>query len=229
MSKALNQAEKVNKFFSDFAVSWDLLYGGKRHAVWRWVDRTFRRDVYERYRMTFERLGVNLDGKTILDVGCGSGVYCLEAAQRGAKKVVGIDISGNMIKMAQEHSNALGYDHICEFICTKFPPEVPYAALEMTFDYGIVMGVMDYVAEAGEFLRDLRSLISQLVVVSFPGQHWLREPLRKYRYRLLGRCNLYSYDEQKIKNAFHYAGFRRIDIKRLDHSGICYIVTAFTR
>jgi SAM-dependent methyltransferase len=33
-------------------------------------------------------------GKTVIDIGCGSGVLCVEAARRGASEVVGVDAAG---------------------------------------------------------------------------------------------------------------------------------------
>jgi len=41
-----------------------------------------------------------VEGQQVLDLGCGTGRYCLLLAQRGAK-VVGIDPSSNMIKQAK--------------------------------------------------------------------------------------------------------------------------------
>jgi ubiquinone/menaquinone biosynthesis C-methylase UbiE len=45
------------------------------------------------------RFGSALDfsGKSVLEVGCGSGVLCIEAAKRGASRVVGIDIEATDI------------------------------------------------------------------------------------------------------------------------------------
>ena len=227
MSAPLGQEDRVRRFFSDSAETWDALYGGRRNAFWRFVDRKFRRDIYARYQLTFQRLGTNLRGKTVLDIGCGSGVYCIEAARRGAAKVVGIDISENMIALARARSQELGYEDICEFVCTKFPPDRPVEALQRTVDFGIVMGVMDYVPNPVMFLKCARLLITQFVVLSFPGRHWLREPIRRYRYKLLGRCAVYAYEEQSIRDACAQADFRRVNIQRLDHSGICYVVTAY--
>jgi ribosomal protein L11 methylase PrmA len=39
-------------------------------------------------------------GKTVLDVGCGTGILCMFAAKAGAKKVVGVDMS-NIIDQAK--------------------------------------------------------------------------------------------------------------------------------
>ena len=217
--------ENVRRFFSGFAEEWDTLYGGKRNTLWRLFDHTFRRDIYERYEITFERLGIDLSGKTILDIGCGSGVYCVEAARRGAAKIVGIDMSEEMVALAKNRSQELGYGDICEFIYTRFPPERPIQALEQTCDYAIVMGVMDYVSDPETFMGRLRPLITRFAVVSFPGQHWLRGPLRRYRYKVLGRCDVFTYDERSIREVCRAAGFARVDIQRLDHSGVCHIAT----
>jgi len=35
---------------------------------------------------------IEFDGKTVLDIGCGSGGLCVEAARRGASEVIGLDI-----------------------------------------------------------------------------------------------------------------------------------------
>ncbi|GAA3482260.1 class I SAM-dependent methyltransferase [Streptomyces yanii] len=40
-------------------------------------------------------------GKRVLDVGCGDGVYARMVAQRGAERVVGMDSSGEMIRLAE--------------------------------------------------------------------------------------------------------------------------------
>jgi len=53
----------------------------------------FDRDELSMQRF-FKRFGRSLDfrGKAVLDVGCGAGAVCFEAARRGAKRVVGVDI-----------------------------------------------------------------------------------------------------------------------------------------
>jgi len=51
----------------------------------------------------------NLNGKRIIDAGCGSGYFCQYAEQQGAKDVVAIDFSSKMIEQANK---------ICKY--TKF-------------------------------------------------------------------------------------------------------------
>ncbi|MBU6390091.1 methyltransferase domain-containing protein [Patescibacteria group bacterium] len=45
---------------------------------------------------------VSWKGKTVLDVGCGTGLMAFETARRGAKKVVGVDFSPEAIRAAKE-------------------------------------------------------------------------------------------------------------------------------
>lgn len=47
-----------------------------------------------------KRLLPDLQGKTVLDLGCGFGFNCKEFVQSGAKSVVGIDLSAKMIEQA---------------------------------------------------------------------------------------------------------------------------------
>jgi SAM-dependent methyltransferase len=46
----------------------------------------------------------DLKNKTVLDLGCGCGGDCVEFVRRGAKRVVGIDISENMLAVARRES-----------------------------------------------------------------------------------------------------------------------------
>lgn len=45
-----------------------------------------------------------LNGKTVLDLGCGYGHNCVDFVNRGAEKVIGIDISEKMLSVAKEES-----------------------------------------------------------------------------------------------------------------------------
>lgn len=225
MKAGENQAERVQKLFAEHARAWDALYDGRRGPIARLLDRHFRRDIYERYELTFAELGADLQSSTVLDVGCGTGVYCVEAARRGATKVTGIDISPVMIARAQARAAAYGFDDRSEFVCSEFPSKI---LAGRQFQFAIVMGVMDYVAEPSLFLAELRRVVTGRAVLSFPGRHWLRERLRRHRYRILGRCAVYGFDEREIRTACLSAGFAGVTIRRLDHSGICYITTAYS-
>src|SRR5215204_3988 len=55
-------------------------------------------------RPTWQKVDVclprELTGKSVLDVGCNAGFYCLEMKRRGAARVFGIDSQRNLIRQA---------------------------------------------------------------------------------------------------------------------------------
>ena len=108
-------------FFNGFAETFDTIYDQKRNVFMRWVDCTFRSDMFIRYALTFEALG-QLKGSTILDVGCGSGPYIIEAFKRGACRVTGIDPAPNMLALVRQRlqQNGVGEDR-CELLEGIFP------------------------------------------------------------------------------------------------------------
>jgi 2-polyprenyl-3-methyl-5-hydroxy-6-metoxy-1,4-benzoquinol methylase len=45
----------------------------------------------------------DLNGKKVLDIGCGHGSMCIDMALKGARKVVGLDINSSLIEFAKEN------------------------------------------------------------------------------------------------------------------------------
>jgi len=212
---------KVQTYFDKASTVFDTFYDRKRTAFMRWVDRKFRSDVFARYNMTFETIEP-LKDKTIFDVGCGSGPYVVEAARRGCKLAIGLDMAAGMLDLARRRAAAAGVADRCKFILGTFPQDSP----EMIFDHAIVMGVMDYIAEPLEFLSALAQKVKLSAVISCPSIHWLRTPLRKARYRLK-RCPVYFYEPSQIENLSTAAGFSRANIRKIPGAGMDYFVTMF--
>lgn len=56
---------------------------------------------------------LNSHGKSILDLGCGTGHFSSYCIENGASKVIGVDISRNMIEQAKKDNNHEKIDYIC--------------------------------------------------------------------------------------------------------------------
>jgi len=75
------------------------------------------RGFYDGGRKTEQRIKemgldkIDFKGKTVLDIGCSGGEFCRYADDRGAKKVVGVDME-NVVRVAEELSRFLGYHRI---------------------------------------------------------------------------------------------------------------------
>lgn len=213
----MRQQPDAANFFNGFAETFDTIYDAKRNLFMRWVDCTFRSDMFIRFALTFESLG-DLRGQSVLDIGCGSGPYVIEALNRGAQRVTAVDPAPNMLALLCNRLEANGYEHRCSLLKGMFP------RIEVEpHDHAIVMGVMDYVAHAGPFLAALRPLVKVSAVISFPSTHWFRTPLRKVRYRLR-RCPVYFYAEGKIQQLCSDAGFSEIKIYKIPGAGMDYHV-----
>ena len=66
-----------------------------------------------------------LEGKAVLDLGCGYGWHCKFAAEQGARQVLGIDLSPRMIAVARQRNRGAG---ILYRVCGIEEYEYPEAA-----------------------------------------------------------------------------------------------------
>ena len=213
----MNHDPAAARFFDSFAEGFDTIYQGRRNFVMQLLDRRFRSDMFIRFALTFEALD-DLKGKTVLDIGCGSGPYIVEAFNRGAHRVTGVDPAPNMLALVRNRLKTGTLAERCSLLEGYFPGIDVQA-----HDYAIVMGVMDYVADARAFLTALKPVVRVLAAVSFPSKHWFRTPFRAFRYRLR-RCPVYFYDETEIRNLCSAAGFREIGINKIPGAGMDYHV-----
>src|ERR1044071_4831979 len=97
---------------------WDSIYLDESPLA-RKLNRVLRKAIYERFRVAIEAPGT-LEGKHVLDVGCGSGRYSIEAARRGAARVVGLDFAPSMLEIARKQAQEAGVGDRCEFVQGDF-------------------------------------------------------------------------------------------------------------
>ncbi len=209
-------SEMVGKYFHRAAADFDALYEGKG-AFGRWLDRRFRRDIYDRFRLTFDACG-NVAGKTVLDIGCGTGRYSVEFARRGAARVVGLDLAPNMVSMAGQLAAHRGVKERCDFIAGDFLKK----GFPGTFDICVAIGTLDYVSRPCLFLEKMRSLARDCLIVSFPSRSPIRTPVRKARY-WLKRCPVYFYDPARIEALI--AGLGDSRVVKIPGQGMDYFVS----
>ena len=106
----------------------------------------FRKHV-ERHTL-FEALGA-IRGLRVLDLACGEGFYTRLLRMAGAEAVTGVDISGEMIRLAerQEGDNPLG----CRYVCSDAADFRPTG----TVDLVVAMYLLHYAGSADKLLRFL--------------------------------------------------------------------------
>jgi tRNA (mo5U34)-methyltransferase len=78
----------------------------------------------------------DLQGATVLDIGCNAGFYSIEMKKRGAKRVLGIDVDDRYLRQARFAADTLGFDIELEK-CSVYSVD----RLPGQFDYVLFMGV----------------------------------------------------------------------------------------
>jgi 2-polyprenyl-3-methyl-5-hydroxy-6-metoxy-1,4-benzoquinol methylase len=208
---------RVRGHFDADARRFDAIYDDRKGPLSRWIDGAWRGVVRRRFDLTLARVQP-LAGRSVLDVGCGSGRYCIAFAAAGAARVVGVDFAPAMIEIARGHAQRAGVAERCEFRAGTFPDAVP----DGPFDVSTAMGFFDYVPDATSVVTRIREKTRSTIVMSFPKARERRVQVRRDRFWLLG-CPLFLYSEQRVREVLHDAGLTRYEWIELDRD---YIVVA---
>ncbi len=216
VSESGSDARKVKDHFERTSSAFDTIYSGDKPWLQRTLDRVFRRDMYDRFRLTVEECG-DARIRTVLDVGTGSGRFCLALAPQ-KDYLLGIDFSESMVALAREQARKAGVEKRAEFKVGDFMQ----MSFDRTFDAILAIGLFDYIREPGPFLSRMRGLLSQKLVATFPSVWTWRMPIRWLRLNLQG-CPVYFFTRRRIEALLKEAGLRLVRFERV---GKIYFVVA---
>lgn len=122
------------------------------------------------------RLFPPLEGKAMLDLGCGYGWHCRFAAEQGAARVLGIDLSGRMLEEARKRG---GGAPIAYRLCAIEDYEYPENAWDMVLSNLALHYVEDLDAVFRKVRRTLKPGGTFLLNIEHPtftagvGQDWI--------------------------------------------------------
>ena len=187
--------DRTQTFFHQYANDFDAIYGNQNGVIDSVINRLFRKSMRLRYEKSIEGCEP-VQGKSVLDVGCGPGHYSITVAQRGASRVVGIDFADGMLKLAEEHARKVGVADRCKFMVADF---YAYAPQEI-FDNVIVMGFMDYMSDPEKVVAKVLSLTRSKAFLSFPVAGGVLGWQRQMRYKK--RCDLFLYSKEQLSKLF---------------------------
>jgi 2-polyprenyl-6-hydroxyphenyl methylase/3-demethylubiquinone-9 3-methyltransferase len=152
------EAERFGKLAADW---WDPDGASAMLHKLNPVRLQYLRDQIDRHWQCDECSRRPLEGKAVMDVGCGAGLLTESLARLGAQ-VTGIDAAPEVIAVAREHAAAMGLD-------------IDYRAadvieVEGQFDLITCMEVIEHVAEPQAFLSALAQRFAPggLLILSTP-------------------------------------------------------------
>jgi len=196
----------VSEFFDSYAGDFDAIYGTKNTMLNRLLNRYLRASM----RIRFEKVLASCDpiqGKSVIDVGSGPGHFSISLARKGADHVLGIDFAEGMNELAARHAEQAGVADRCRF---DFGDFLEYEIPEQ-FDYAVVMGFMDYIADPSTVIRKVLLATRAKAMFSFPAAGGFLAWQRKLRYRK--RCELYMYTAGQLEELFSQAGDHSVRIE----------------
>lgn len=201
---------QAGAFFERYAHDFEAIYAGGRFPWSRFINRTFRASMLLRFKRSLEACAP-AEGKTMLDVGCGPGHYCVALAQSGARRVVGVDEAPAMIELARKRAEACGVGNRCEFVCTTWEAFRNPGG----FDHAICMGFLEYQAEPGAAVARVLAHTRISAVFSLPDRLGILAWQRRLRYRF--KTALHMYTEAEVNTLFSQVpGLADFAVERLE-------------
>lgn len=211
--------EKVRDHFHDDASRFDAIYEEEKGPLASFIDNYWRGVVQKRLELNVEKLRP-FAGKKILDVGCGSGRFCIAFAKEGAEKIVGIDFAKGMIEIANKLAAEAKVADKCEFVVGGFPEAIDKS--EAPFDACTGNGFFDYIENPVPIITAMRELTKGKLIMSFPKAFEWRVPLRRFRFWLKG-TPLFLYTEKQTRDILVRSGVTDYEFIHLDRD---YLVVA---
>jgi cyclopropane fatty-acyl-phospholipid synthase-like methyltransferase len=203
------EIEVQRKFWNSQADAFERIYSHEKSKLSNLLDQLFRKDMYERFVFTMRECEP-VAGRSFLDVGCGNGLYSIELAKKGARRVVGLDISPVMIGRCQQSARKEGLEEKLTFVQTDLLPYEP----EDKFDVSYGIGLFDYISDPLPVLKKMREVTTDKAIMAFPRFWTWRAPVRKLRLAMQG-CPVFFYTNGRIERLLNEAGFANWEVTRV--------------
>jgi SAM-dependent methyltransferase len=202
MSDRRDDRDSARDYFEGLAPEYDRAFRlqgrGPLNAV---VNRFFRGPTFvRRMRLLEEIFGrLQLSGRSVLDLGCGSGQVSLLAAAMGAQ-VRGIDIAPGMLALARDAAARAGLADRARFeegdvSRDPLPPA----------DVVLLVGVVEYYRDLEPLVRRAADAAGRALVIAHANRVRYRMALR-YALARMGRLNLYYHPMHAVAAAAQRAG-----------------------
>lgn len=190
------------------AVEFDNLYGKSWEHRIPYFGRVIREGLRRREENALSLAG-GMEGKTVLDLGCGVGRFALRAAAEGAI-VHGYDISPGAIDIAKEKAREAGLDDRCHFTSTDLA-SVDFPPADIWYD----LGCFQYIPDIVPILKGLTHVPDFFSELPNSG-HWQNVPRLFYRRMLKGNP-YYTYSEERIRDVFSVLGDVEVQARGLSY------------
>lgn len=159
---------------------------------------------------------ISVQGKHVLDVGCGTGILTLKLLEHKAKKVCGIDISENMVDVLKKKIGAEGYSQDAAEILAADAEKLSYE--DNFFDVVFSSMVLGMVPDPEKMIGETARVVKPggIVALSTHGpEHYaeLSDAVFKAvpkRYMLGRRILYWPRGREQMHKFFHNAGLCEI-------------------
>ncbi len=151
---------------------------------------------------------------SILDAGCGSGIFSIYLAQKKCT-VVAIDGSEKMIELCNQYNTAKGLS--ISFLQAELPFINPQNFAHK--DVVLCSSVLEYIIDYQKVIEQFREILnpSGVLIISMPNQEsWYRK-VEKYIFKLTRKPTYYAYTkhimtEKSFTKTLNYYGFELKDL-----------------
>jgi len=208
---------KAIDYFDRRMQDFDDIYRDDKPGLISFLNRTIRASVRLRFDLAFKILG-DLNGKSVMDVGCGSGRYMFESIRRGAAKAVGLDAAAGALAIAGKMASDFGVEDQVEFIETDFMD----FDTDKKFDVIFAVGYFDYIFDPVTHLKKMLGLSNGILYASFPKLWSPLSAIRKIRLTL-NRCPVRYYTKGRIKKITREANTADYEIRTIFRDNILII------
>jgi SAM-dependent methyltransferase len=178
-------------------------FSGHGSLVQRTINRLFRIKTFALSNAHINDVlrDIDLDGKRVLDAGCGPGAQVFFCAARGAD-VTGFDISPSMIDLCWERAEQEAADKNIQFVVCDLIDQ----PLEQ-YDVVLSIGVLEYYKPVDELLEKLCVAADRSLLVCLPRRILWRFVLRKILGVVKG-FDVFYHDSERIKTLAANSGMR---------------------